>query len=284
LKAESRVVSLVYSTKTGQWLDETLAGTVRIECDIRDHLSLRRILARHEIDEVYHTAAISIVKTAHLDPIGVFDVNIMGTVNLLEASRQVNVKRILVLNTDKVYGEGLNASEDQHYLPTEPYATSKCCQGFVVQSFIETYGMNIAMSHSCNVFGYDPYSNRIFPNVVKKCLQGQSPLIFTNDESIREYIFIEDLLDAFERLMTEDGHVGARNISTGWIFNQKDIVLKILEHFPELEPIYAEGDIPLQINKQSLTSNRWDWKPKWSFDDSVAETIKKFSKYHLDWK
>jgi CDP-glucose 4,6-dehydratase len=284
LKNKHNVVSLVHNVVPGQWHDDAIDGTVEINCDIRDTASLRRILARYQIDQVFHTAAISLVKTAHRDPIGVFDVNVMGTVALLEAYRQVGGGRVLVLNTDKVYGEGLESTEENRYKHSEPYGASKCCQGFVVLSYLETYDMDIVMSHSCNVFGYDPYSNRIIPNVVKACLKGKSPLIFTNDDSIREYIYVEDVLSAFESLMNDSKHKGPRNISTGYIFNQKDIVLKILERFDGLEPKYVEGDVPAQIGEQSLKSVKWDWKPTWAFDDAIEATIAKFSEYENDWK
>jgi CDP-glucose 4,6-dehydratase len=284
LKDENKVISLVYSAVPGRGLDTALEGTTVINCDVRDHHALRRILARYEVNQVFHTAAISIVKTAYLDPIGVFDVNAMGTVALLEACRQVGVEKILVLNTDKVYGEGLDATEDKPYQPGEPYAASKCCQGFIVHSFINTYDMNIVMSHSCNVFGFDPNSNRIVPNVVKSCLKGKNPKIFTNDDSVREYVYVEDVVSAFKRLMNEDEHRGSRNISTGWVYNQKDIVLKILEHFESLEPEYVEGKVPSQIGMQSLKSTRWDWKPEWSFDSAIKATIDKFALYSGDWK
>jgi dTDP-glucose 4,6-dehydratase len=208
----------------------------------------------------------------------------MGTVALLEACRQVDTERILVMNTDKVYGEGLEATEDKRYTHSEPYATSKACQGFLTYSHIETYGMNIVMSHCCNVFGYDPFSNRIVPNVVKKCLNGKSPLIFTNDDSIREYVFVEDKVSAIVSLLNDYDKTGSYNISTGWIYNQKDIVLKILESFDGLEPTYAEGDIPKQIENQSLKSVKWDWKPEWSFDGAIKETISRFKQYQSDWK
>jgi nucleoside-diphosphate-sugar epimerase len=284
LKADNKVVSLVYDTVMGAWQKDALEGTYKAHADIRDTAALREILSRFEIDQVCHTAAISLVKTAHRDPMSVYSVNLMGTVALLEACRAVDTERILVMNTDKVYGEGLDATEDVRYTHSEPYATSKACQGFLTHSHIETYGMNIVMSHCCNVFGYDPYSNRIIPNVVKKCLKGQSPLIFTNDDSIREYVFVEDKVSAIGALMNDSNKKGSYNISTGWIYNQKDIVLKILENFKGLEPTYAEGDIPQQIDKQSLKSIKWDWQPEWNFEDALKATIKSFEQYRSDWK
>lgn len=283
LKKNNKVVSLVFDTVMGGWQKDALKGTFQVRADIRDMAALREILARFEINQVYHTAAISLVKTAHRDPMSVYAVNTMGTLALLEACRAVGTERILVMNTDKVYGEGLDATEERRYQFSEPYGTSKACQGFIANSHMETYGMNIVMSHCCNVFGYDPYSNRIVPNVVKKCLKGKSPWIFTNDDSIREYIYVEDKVAAIESLMNDDTKKGSFNISTGWIYNQKDVVLKILENFDGIEPEYVESDLPAQIDKQSLTSVRWDWKPTWNFDDALKTTIEGFKKYKTDW-
>ncbi len=283
LKKDNKVVSLVYDTIMGDWQKDALEGTYKAHADIRDAAALREILSRFEIDQVYHTAAISLVKTAHRDPMSVYAVNVMGTVALLEACRRVDTERILVMNTDKVYGEGLEATEDRRYHHSEPYGTSKACQGFVAKSHIDTYGMNIVMSHCCNVFGFDPYSNRIIPNVVKKCLKGKSPLIFTNDDSIREYVYVEDKVAAIESLVNDYDKKGSFNISTGWVYNQKDIVLKILENFDDIEPKYVEADVPSQIDQQSLSSTRWDWKPSWNFDDAIKASIEGFKKYSGDW-
>ena len=275
---------MTHDTVMGEWQKDALQGTYIVQADVRDMRAMREILSRFEIDQVYHTAAISLVKTAYKDPISVYDVNVMGTLALLEACRTVGTERILVMNTDKVYGEGLDATEDRRYQYSEPYGTSKACQGFVTHSHIDNYGMNIVMSHCCNVFGYDPYSNRIIPNVIKKSLNGKSPIIYTNDDSIREYVYVEDKVGAITSLMNDYNKTGSFNISTGWVYNQKDIVLKILEHFDGLEPTYLEANVPAQIKKQSLKSARWDWKPTWNFEDALKVTIDNFRKYRQDWK
>jgi UDP-glucose 4-epimerase len=85
LKKENKVVSLVYDTVMGDWQKDALDQTYQIRADIRDTVALREILSRFEINQVYHTAAISLVKTANRDPMSVYSVNAMGTVALLEA-------------------------------------------------------------------------------------------------------------------------------------------------------------------------------------------------------
>ncbi|GAH26504.1 unnamed protein product, partial [marine sediment metagenome] len=124
--------------------------------------------------------------------------DVMGTTAVLEACRQLEVERVLIMNTDKVYGEKLGATVEDPYQPGEPYATSKSCQGFIAWSYMDTYDMDVVIPHSCNAFGYDPYSSRIFPNTIKACMRGEQPLIFENDSSIREYVYIDDLVGALK--------------------------------------------------------------------------------------
>lgn len=280
LKKEDHVVGLVHDCKTNAWLEEALDGIVKVVADIRDFHSLMRIINQYDVSQCYHIAARASVKQAYKDPLNTYDINVMGTVALLEACRQLNVKKVLLLETDKVYGEKLNATVTDPYHPSEPYATSKMCQGFIARSYIETYGMNIVIPHSCNAFGYDPFSSRIFPNTIKSCFRGQSPIIFTNDKSVREYVYVEDLVDALLTLMKGD-YNGPYNIATGWVCNQKEIVMKILRHFPSLEPAYVTGNLPPQIQEETMKITRWEWKPKITFDESIKLTIDAFRRYGL---
>lgn len=284
LKTKNRVISLIHNPPMGIWQSEALEGTVKVQSDIRDTIALQRIISRFGIKQVYHTAALATVKTAHLNPLSTYDINVMGTVALLEACRKVEVNKVLVLNTDKVYGEGLDIDESEPFIHHEPYATSKSCQGLIVRSYIDIYGMNIVMPHSCNIFGYDPYSNRIVPNVVKFCLKKRRPFIFTNDTSIREYIYIDDLVNALIELMNGGDYTDSFNLVTGDVFNQREVVLEILKSF-DLKPRHVKGKLPPQIQNESLSTLRdWEWAPRWTFSDAIELTIEKFRKYSEDWK
>lgn len=283
LKKDNDVVSLTHHPVRGKWQEEALDGTIKTKVDIRCLKGLRRVIARYEVDRVYHTAALCKVKTAYKDPMSVYEVNVMGTVALLEACGALGVDRILVINTDKVYGEGMKLDESNPFVHNEPYATSKSCQGLIVDSCIDTYDMNIVMPHLCNVFGYDPYSNRIVPNTVKKCLNGQSPIIFTNDDSLREYIYIDDVVKILIDLM-EGELLSSVNIPTEWVYNQREVVRRVLGFFPDLEAEYAKVELPPQIEEESLASKRIQWNLPRSFNEALAETVAKFRKYEEDWK
>jgi UDP-glucose 4-epimerase len=283
LREDNEVVSLVHEVPLhGVWIREALDGTTIVRGDIRDMNFLREVISRYRVGKVYHLAALASVKTAHKDPYGVYNVNVMGTVSLLEACRQVGVEKILLLETDKVYGEG-TAAEYDSLRHSEPYATSKCCQELIARSYMDTYDMNIVIPHSCNVFGFDPHSDRIFPNTIKRCLKGEPPLIYTNDASLREYIYVEDVVDVLVELM-DGNYLGCYNIPTGWIYTQAEVVEEILKFFPGLRAEYVEARLPRQIRGQKLVSFRWDWKPRWTWEEAIGATIEAFRKYEEDWR
>lgn len=287
LKQEHRVVALIHDDVPSRWLDEVYEGTIKVKGDIRDQGLVRRILNQYDVTEVFHLAALAKVKQAYKDPVNVCDINIMGTVNILEACRQLEVKRTMVLITDKVYGEKVGATEEDRLQSSEPYATSKACAQFLAESYRNTYGMDILIPHSCNAFGLDLQSNRLFTNTIKDCLRGTPPQIFRNDKSIREYIYITDLVEALNTLMyntaVSSEPTGLYNISTGWVFNQEDIVLKILERFPKIHPKYIEAKLPIQIQEQTMKSVNWVWKPSWTLDAAIDKTIELFKLYEKDW-
>lgn len=292
---EKNVIGILRDLIPSDWLSNALSGCTIVNGDIRNKELIRRVVEHYDINQIYHVAAAANVKQAHNNPADVFDTNVMGTVSLLEAARlsgrfnfdDPKMGNIIILNTDKVYGEKMNAIENDEYHPSEPYATSKCCQGFVAQTYRSTYDMNVKITHSCNIFGFDPFNDRLIPNVIKKLIKGESPIIYNNDSSIREYIFINDLVDALYLLMSDTYDKSSYNIRTGWIYNQKDIIEKIVEYwndinFENITPIYEKGNIPRQIQNESMQSVSWDWNPSWNFSDAIRETTDLFMIYKFD--
>jgi len=280
----NNIIGIVRDQIPSMWLDKVRNNIILIQGDIRSYDLVSRAVNHYDINQIFHMASFANVKQAHKFPRHVYDANVMGTVNILEATRQIDKDiKILVMQTDKIYGEKLDATEDDRWEASEPYATSKVCQAMIVKSYIKTYGMNIVMPSSCNIFGYDPNNSRLISNVVKDCIRGNNPIIYKNDKSIREYIYIDDVIDALTKLMNMKNEYSTYNIRTGYVYNQEHVILKILEHFPELDAEYIEGNIPRQIQEETMQSIHWDWKPRWTFEEGIKETINKFELYEDDW-
>jgi len=128
IKNKRKVVALIHDRLVwNPWQKDALDNCVLVTGDIRDFHFLKRVLNQYNINVVIHLAAQSIVKRAWKDPVNTFDINVMGTIKLLEACHQLKVEKIIIQSTDKVYGAQMLASNQDKLYPTEPYGTSKIC-------------------------------------------------------------------------------------------------------------------------------------------------------------
>ena len=273
------VVVLVRDIIPSRWLDEALGKAVKVRGDLRNFRLMKRIISEYGISHVFHFGAQAKVKSAYKNPINVYETNVMGTVNVLEACRQVGVEKVLVMATDKIFGETLNAVSSSPLQASEPYATSKAAVDLICDSYHETYGLNVIRVRSCNIYGLDLYSNRIVPNTVKKCLHGEKPIIFKGEtETVRQYIYIQDILDAILTLMDKYSF-GAYNVCTEPLLNQADVVLEISKHFPKIKPKYVKREAPPEISRQSMILTDFGWSPCFNFEHGIKLTIERFKEY-----
>ena len=280
LKKEHKVVALVRDVVPSRWLDDALSDCILVRGDIRNLSLLKRVMNQYRIQHVYHLSAQAIVSRAVRNPMETFDVNVMGTLNVLEACRQFHMDEVLVMSTDKVYGDQMDATPENKLITTEPYGTSKVCQDHIARCWIDTYGMNIIVPRSCNAYGLD-YSNRIIPNTIEACLRQQSPIIYEGEKNSREYIYVADLVEALAMLM-ETQKSGVFNVTTNELKTQEEVVLEILRHFPHLSPRHVKREPLKEIQSQSMTCSSFGWKPKHSFEEGIKLTIEKFKQYRQD--
>lgn len=268
------------SSSWANWLSTALSRCASARGDILDQNLLRRLLAEYNIQEVYHLAAQSIVASALKDPFGTFQTNMMGTVSVLETCRQIEVEKVLVMSTDKVYGEKQEVTTSNPVVAGGPYETSKSCADLIAQSYMETYGMNIIIPRSCNAYGYD-LSKRIIPNTIRSCLKGEPPIAYEDEETQRQYIYVEDLADALIHLTQGSPYKGNYNIATNSILTQKQVVYEICKYFP-LSPKFIKREKPIkEIQQSSMVCSNFGWSPKFTFSEGIQETIKKFRRYEL---
>jgi len=281
LKRTNKVVALfrdIHPSPWGDWLKEALSDCVLVRGDILDDKLIRRVIANYEINHVYHLASQALVKTALKDPANTFETNITGTVNVLEACRQVGVEKVLVMSTDKVYGNKEAARESDPLVSVGIYETSKACQDLITQAYIKTYNMDAIIARSCNAYGYD-LSPRIIPNTIKACMRGDPPVIYEGEETKRQYIYIEDLCEALTYLMKSDINQGIFNIATDDILTQEEVVKTICKYFP-ISPRPVKRERPLlEIQAQSMRPSNFGWKPRHSFEEGIQETIRRFEKH-----
>lgn len=296
----------------GSWLVKALTGkTASVVCLVRDFVpnalfwqerlnervtlvhgtleeywTVERTLNEYAIDTVIHLGAQTIVGTANRSPLGTFQANIKGTWNLLEACRLAPlVKRVVIASSDKAYGshDVLPYTEQMPLQGRHPYDCSKSCADLLSQSYYHTYGLPVAIARCGNFFGGgDLNFNRIVPGTIRSVLQGQAPVIRSNGLFTRDYIYVEDAVDAYmtlaRHLDQERFHGQAFNFSNEKRLTVLELVQQILKlmHQESLQPVIQDS-VKGEIRDQSLSSAKareWlSWQARYSIEEGLKRTI-----------
>ena len=297
----------------GSWLTKTLVGKgANVTCLIRDlvpssYLNLsgtikqvnvvygcledysviERALNEYEIDSCFHLGAQAIVGAAVRFPMSTFESNIKGTWNILECVRQNRkVKRVVVASSDKAYGTKgkLPYKEDNCLQGMHPYDVSKSCTDLLAQSYYHTYGVPVAISRCGNFYGGgDLNSSRIVPGTIKSLILDQHPLIRSDGTYIRDYFYIEDVVDAYlslgENVDREEIVGQAFNFGTGQPITVLDLVKLIIRISGKhhLKPVIlneAKNEIKEQYLSSEKARNLLSWEPRFSLEEGLKRTYK----------
>ncbi|QGX66888.1 NAD-dependent epimerase/dehydratase family protein [Bacillus sp. ms-22] len=258
---------------------------------LEDMQTIERALGEYEIDTVFHLAAQAIVGVANRHPVSTFEANILGTWNVLEASRrQPLIKRVIVASSDKAYGdqEQLPYDENMPLNGKHPYDVSKSCADLISHTYYNTYGLPVCVTRCGNLYGGgDLNFNRIIPQTIQLVLEGKVPEIRSDGTFIRDYFYIEDAVKAYLLLaekMEEKGLAGeAFNFSNEIQLTVLELVDKILKAMgSDLKPrILNQGTH--EIKHQYLSAEKarklLDWKPDYSIDEGLEKTIEWYREF-----
>jgi len=256
--------------------------------DLRDYDVVRYAVSKYEIDTIFHVGAITILKMATADPKTCFQVNIMGTVNVLEAARECgHVTKVVVASSDKAYGvhEDLPYKEDFALLASDPYSTSKSCTDLLAQSYAYTYGLDTSVVRSGNIFGPgDLNKSRIIPGSILRILNGERPVIYKGVGNYkREFMYIEDVVDAYMAVQDRGLKGDAYNIGGAGFLNIFDTVKIIIEEMgSNIEPQILEKDF-IEIKEQYLDASKLEslgWRCKYKIAEGIRASIPWYTEYH----
>ena len=260
--------------------------------DVTDLALLERVLGEFEIDTVFHLAAQTIVGIANRNPLSTFESNIRGTWNLLEACRRSpRVGPIVIASSDKAYGdqEQLPYDEDMPLQGRHPYDVSKSCADLIAHTYAVTYGTPVAITRCGNFFGGGDLNwNRIVPGTIRAVLRGQPPVIRSDGQFVRDYLYVEDGVAAYmllaERLAAEPALRGeAFNFSTETPLTVQALVQNILQVMgSSLEP-EVRNEASNEIRRQFLSSAkaraRLGWTPLFDLPTGLARTVEWYREY-----
>jgi nucleoside-diphosphate-sugar epimerase len=253
-----------------------------LEGDITDRKKVDQAVTG--VEYVFHQAALTSVPRSVEDPVSANEVNITGTLNLLEAARRHRVKRFVYASSSSVYGdtEILPKVEKMPTDPRSPYAVSKLAGELYCCVFAALYGMSTVSLRYFNVFGprQDPFSqySAVIPIFVKALAEGKQPTIFGDGEQSRDFTYVENVVNA--NILACHGEIpGGKvyNVACGErltlnsLFSKLRAIMKV-----NLEPVYAAprpGDVKhsqagLQAIEQDL-----GYRTEVDVDEGLRRTV-----------
>lgn len=290
----AEVVGLLHKEPSQSLLAQTgtLQNIQTISGDIGDGELLQRVLHEQHIDTIFHLAAQTLVGVANQNPLSTFETNIKGTWVLLEAARQCpTIRCVIVASSDKAYGAQpeLPYHEDAPLLGKHPYDASKACADLLTRTYAHTYNLPTAVTRCANLYGGGDFNwNRIVPGTIRSVLRGERPIVRSDGQSKRNYIYVPDavrgtllLAQAIERpdVCGEAFNFGASEAITALGMIQS--IIRLSDH-PELEPVIL-NEARHEIQEQNLCSDKAQrllgWEPQYSLATSLQETIQWYRAY-----
>ena len=282
------------SFNTWGWLDsfpkEKLDEIEIFSGDIRDPNGVREAI--RGVDQVFHLAALITIPFSYHSPDSYVDTNIKGTLNVLQAARDLETERILVTSTSEVYGTAqyVPIDEKHPFQGQSPYSATKIGADRIAESFYRSFEMPITIVRPFNTYGPRQSARAVIPTIITQLLSGKEEIKLGSLTPTRDFNYVKDTAQGFieisksEKTIGEEINIATQNeISIGELaeelIRQINPKAKIICDDQRLRPEKSEVNRLLGSNKKikSLTS----WEPKYTFSEGLAETIE-FLKQNLD--
>jgi len=253
-----------------------------IEGDIKDIETCRRAL--EGVDFVLHQAALPSVPRSIKDPLATNENNIRGTLNVLLASREAKVKKVVFASSSSVYGDDthLPKIEGREGSPLSPYALSKQVGENYCRIFSRIYGLSTVFLRYFNIFGprQDPFSQyaAVIPNFITRMLKGEKPIIFGDGEQSRDFTYVSNVVEAnILASKAQDVSGEAFNIAYGERTTVNSLAKTINEVLKKnINPVHDEprpGDVKNSFAEISKARKMLKYEPLVSFNEGLKKTI-----------
>jgi CDP-glucose 4,6-dehydratase len=267
-------------------LDGTESRCTVVHGDVRDVELLERVLGEEEVDTVFHLAAQTVVGTALHAPLSTWETNVRGTWALLEACRRHGAQRVVVASSDKAYGAhgALPYREDHELRARFPYDVSKACADLIARSYWHSFGLPVAVTRCANLYGGgDLNRSRLIPEAVTAALAGRAPVIRSDGSPERDFLYVEDAVEAYLALAHALDGDGARGeaFNAGWgrSWPVREVVAAVCRAAgADVEPdIRGDGTPDGEIDRQLVDASRLraltGWEPRVDLDEGLPLTV-----------
>lgn len=292
LEEGCQVTAFVYynSFNSWGWLDtlpkETLQKITVITGDIRDPHGVKN--AMKGIEVVFHLAALIAIPYSYHSPDTYIDTNVKGTLNIVQAARELGTERVLVTSTSEVYGTAMYVPIDEKH-PRQgqsPYSATKIGADAMADSFYRSFNVPISIVRPFNTYGPRQSARAVIPTIITQLLNGKTDIKLGSLHPTRDLLFVKDTAKGFIEIAKSDKTIGhevniamQEEITIGDlaqnIINQINPDAKIITDEIRLRP--EKSEVERLFGSNQKIKELTNWQPHYTLESGIAETIQWFS-------
>lgn len=296
VKKGEQVKAFCYYNSFGSngWLD-TLPPEIKNEIeffsgDIRDPNGVRTAMKGQDV--VYHLAALIAIPFSYHSPDSYVDTNIKGTLNVLNAAKELGTGRVLVTSTSEVYGTALYVPIDEKhpYQGQSPYSATKIGADRLAESFYRSFDLPVTIVRPFNTYGPRQSGRAIIPTIITQLLAGQEEIRLGSLTPTRDFNFVKDTAAGFMAIADCPAAIGRElNIATGVEHTIGDLANELIAQINPNAKIVCEqqrlrpekSEVNRLLGDATQLRQLTGWAPKFTFEQGLAETIE-FLRNNLD--
>ena len=250
--------------------------------DIRDYDSVYKAIKQSDV--VFHLAALIGIPYSYVSPTAYVKTNIEGTLNVLEASKNLKIKQVLITSTSEVYGTAKNKKlkESDSLVAQSPYAASKIGADQLALSYFKSFNLPVKIVRPFNTYGPRQSSRAIIPTILSQVLSEKKTVMLGNKNVSRDFTHVKDICTAFEKIYLSKKFYGeVVNIGSNQEILVADLVekiskilnikTKIKKDHKRVRPKLSEVE-RLRCDNGKITKYT-SWSPQYSFKDGIINTI-----------
>lgn len=274
------------SFNTWGWLDtlpkDKLDAIEVFTGDIRDPNGVRT--AMKGMEQVFHLAALIAIPFSYHSPDSYVDTNIKGTLNVLQAGRELETERIMITSTSEVYGTAqyVPIDEKHPYQGQSPYSATKIGADRLAESFYRSFNMPISIVRPFNTFGPRQSARAVIPTIISQLLAGKEEIKLGSLTPTRDFNYVKDTAAGFIAISKSDKTIGEEiNIATQQEISIGDLANEIIAQINPKAKIVCEeqrlrpekSEVNRLLGANAKICSLTDWSPKYTFAQGIEETI-----------
>ena len=274
------------SFNTWGWLDtlpkEKLNQIEVFSGDVRDPNGVRE--AMKGVDQVFHLAALIAIPFSYHSPDSYVDTNIKGTLNVLQAARDLGTEKIMVTSTSEVYGTAqyVPIDEKHPFQGQSPYSATKIGADRLAESFYRSFNLPVAIVRPFNTFGPRQSARAVIPTITTQLLAGKEEIKLGSLTPTRDFNYVKDTAAGFIAIAESDKTIGQEiNIATEREISIGDLAKEIIAQInPDAKIVCDEqrlrpekSEVNRLLGANAKIKELTDWKQQYTFEQGIAETI-----------